>query len=159
MSASQICHYDPNPGITRPTEDGKRRLIRGEGFASRVSGTVRPQDPGGGATSVAALRLMKTDDISDTNNYSGGGGGWRPRAGEMRPAGVSVGGGDDGLPRVGNMLSSPDVAGRSLPVVPAGGPPQWVLRTLWAPMARLLQVAPLAHVRHCLHFSMTLWDR
>ena len=46
---------------------------------------------------------------------------WRPRAGETRPAGVSVDGGDDGLPRVGEMLSSPDVAGRSLPVVSAGG--------------------------------------
>ena len=45
---------------------------------------------------------------------------WRPRAGETRPAGVSVGGGNDGLPRVGEMLSSPDVTGRSLPVVPAG---------------------------------------
>ena len=59
-------HYDPTPGVTRPTEDGKRRLIWGEGFASWVSGTVRHQDPGGGATSVAAPRLMKTDDISDT---------------------------------------------------------------------------------------------
>ena len=42
-------------------------------------------------------------------------------ASETRPAGVSVGGGDDGLPRVGETLSSPDVAGRSLLVVPAGG--------------------------------------
>ena len=32
---------------------------------------------------------------------------WRPRAGETRPAGVSVGGGDAGLPRVGETLSSP----------------------------------------------------
>ena len=48
-------------------------------------------------------------------------GNWRPRAGETRPAGVSVGGGDAGLPRAGETLSSPDVAGRSLPVVPAGG--------------------------------------
>ena len=46
---------------------------------------------------------------------------WRPQAGETRPAAVSVGGGDDGLPRVGETFSSPDVAGRSLPVVPAGG--------------------------------------
>ena len=46
---------------------------------------------------------------------------WRPRAGETRPAGVSVGGGDSGLPHTGETLSSPDVAGRSLPVVPAGG--------------------------------------
>ena len=47
-------HYDPTLGVARPTADGKRRLIRGKGFASRVSGTVRPQDPGGGATPVAA---------------------------------------------------------------------------------------------------------
>ena len=45
---------------------------------------------------------------------------WRPLAGEMKPAGVSVGGGDAGLPHVGETLSSPDVTGRSLPVVPAG---------------------------------------
>ena len=46
---------------------------------------------------------------------------WRPQAGETRPAGVSVGGGDDGLTRVVEMLSYPDVAGRSVPVVPAEG--------------------------------------
>ena len=34
---------------------------------------------------------------------------------------MSVGGGDAGLPRVGEMLSSLDVAGKLLPVVPAGG--------------------------------------
>ena len=48
-------------------------------------------------------------------------GNWRPRAGVMRSAGVSVGGGDAGLPRAGETLSSPDVAGRFLPMVPAGG--------------------------------------
>ena len=47
------------PAVARPTAGGKRRLIRGEGFASLVSGTVRPQVTGGGATPVAALRLMK----------------------------------------------------------------------------------------------------
>ena len=46
---------------------------------------------------------------------------WRPRAGETRPAGVSVGGGDAGLLRVGETLSSLDVARRFWPVVPAGG--------------------------------------
>ena len=65
--------YDPTPGDARPTEDGKRRLIRGEGFASRVSGTVRPQDPGGGATPVAAPRRIRTNDVSDTAELSGGG--------------------------------------------------------------------------------------
>ena len=48
---------------------------------------------------------------------------WRPRAGETRPAGVSVGGGDDGPPRAGETLSSPAVAGRSFSVVPAGNDP------------------------------------
>ena len=50
----------------------------GEGFASRVSGTVRLQDPGGGATPVAAPRRIKTDDVSDTADLFGGGGGGAP---------------------------------------------------------------------------------
>ena len=32
---------------------------------------------------------------------------WRPLAGETRPVGVSVGGGDDGLPRVGGNVILP----------------------------------------------------
>ena len=46
---------------------------------------------------------------------------WRPQACMMRQAGMSVGGGDAGLPRAVETLSSLDVAGRLLPVVPAGG--------------------------------------
>ena len=69
-----------------------------------------------------------------------------------KAAGVSVGGGSTGSPRIGETLSSLNVAGRLLPVVPAGGPPQLVLRALLAQMAWLLQVAPLAHVGRCLHF-------
>ena len=61
-------------GVARLTAGGKRRLIRGEGFASRVSGTVRPQDPGGGAKPVVAPRLMKTENISDTTKLLKGGG-------------------------------------------------------------------------------------
>ena len=173
---------------------------------------------------------------------------WRMRAGKTRPAGVSVGGSDAGLPCVGKTLSSLDVAGRFRPVVPAGesssvgnanpvgpdcpvvaGSPIGPCKTLSplfhdalgplehsvpdetilgldplehsgldraetilsrveellssldvagrfrlvvpagesssvgtanpvGPMAWLLHVAPLAHVRHCLHFSMTFWD-
>ena len=41
-------YYDPSPGGDGPTVDGKRRLIRGEGFASRVNGNVRSQDTGEG---------------------------------------------------------------------------------------------------------------
>ena len=44
-------------------------------FTSRVSGTVQPQYPGGGATPVAAPRRMMTNDVSDTAGLSGGGGG------------------------------------------------------------------------------------
>ena len=62
------------PGSDGLTEDGKWRLIRGEGFASRVSGTVRPQDPGGGAMPIAAPRRIMTNDVSDTAGLSGGGG-------------------------------------------------------------------------------------
>ena len=45
----------------------------------------------------------------------------RPRAGVTKPAGVSVGGGNAGPPHAGGTLSSLDVAGRLLLVVPAGG--------------------------------------
>ena len=55
--------------------DGKRRLIRGEGFASQVSGNVRPQDPGGGAVSIVPPQRMMSDDVSGTPELSGGGGG------------------------------------------------------------------------------------
>ena len=79
-------HYDPTSGVARPTADGERRLILGEGFTSRVSGTVRPQDPGRGAMPVAAPRLMKTDDISDTTELLGGGGGGAP----VVPSRISV---------------------------------------------------------------------
>ena len=79
-------HYDPTSGVARPTADGKRRLIRGEGFASQVSGTVRPQDTGGGETTVAAPRLMKTDNISDTTELLRGGGGGAP----VVPSRISV---------------------------------------------------------------------
>ena len=41
-------HYDPTPGVTRPTEDGKRRLIRGEGFASGSVVLFDPRIPGEG---------------------------------------------------------------------------------------------------------------
>ena len=44
----------------------KRRLIRGEVFASRVSGNIRPQDPGGGAVSIVPPRRMTSNDVSET---------------------------------------------------------------------------------------------
>ena len=59
--------------VDGPMVDGKRRLIRGEGFASQVSGNVRPQDPGGGAMLIVAPRRMMTNDVSNTPGLSGGG--------------------------------------------------------------------------------------
>ena len=228
-------HYDPTPGGDGPTADGKR-LIRGEEFASRVSGNVRPQDPGGAAMPIVAPRRITNDDVSNTTKLSGGGGGgrasvgplqnfggvgrgdqcwghsrlmttlgrraggggglapfrccrgggggggllpvdvtdaptlsvegpwsvpsrisvvlvdgtmagdtpgrecpredrdWRPQAGVMRPASVSVGGGSTVSPRSGGTWPSLDVAGRLLPVVPAGGGgvlPNWHCEPCW----------------------------
>ena len=59
----------------------RRRMNRGEGFASRVSGNVRPKDPGGGAMPIVAPRRMTNNDVSNTPELSGGGGGglsWSP---------------------------------------------------------------------------------
>ena len=129
-------HYDPTSGVARPTADGKRRLIRGEGFASRISGTVRPQDPGGGATPVAAPRLMTTDDISDTTELLRGGGApvvpsrisvvlveetSRPECPcddqERQPlVGGAVSEGDTRSPWGGGALPSSGTAGRLFPV-------------------------------------------
>ena len=41
-------YYDPALGGNGPPAGGKRRLIREERLASRVSSHVRPRDPGGG---------------------------------------------------------------------------------------------------------------
>ena len=51
---------------------GKRRLIRGEGFATRISSNVRPQDPGGGTPTLAAPRRMTDIDVTDAPDLSGG---------------------------------------------------------------------------------------
>ena len=60
-------YYDPTPGGDGPSAGGKRRLIREEGFVSRVSDHVRPRDPGGGGTVPTVLpRRMTNDDVSDT---------------------------------------------------------------------------------------------
>ena len=47
----------------RPPACGKRRLIRREGFASRISKNARPHDPGGGGTtrSPDPRNAMKMD--------------------------------------------------------------------------------------------------
>ena len=60
-------HHDFTSGGGRSVVE--RRLIRGGGgeggFAARISSTIRPQDPGGGATGIAALRgVVNMEDTS-----------------------------------------------------------------------------------------------
>ena len=57
--------------------DGKRRLIRGEGFATRISNNVRPQDPGGGTANGQNMdefyqRVVSSDeeDFGDLDDGS-----------------------------------------------------------------------------------------
>ena len=55
-------HYDFTQCGGKESSDGKRRLIRGEGFVTRISSNIQPQDPGGGAARLAAPRkLVKMD--------------------------------------------------------------------------------------------------
>ena len=67
-------YYDPTSGSNGPPAGGKRRLIREEGLASRVSSHVRPRDPEGGTVSTVSPRRMTIDDVSHTVKLSGGGG-------------------------------------------------------------------------------------
>ena len=72
-------YYDPTSGGNGPPAGGKRRLIREEGLASRVSSYVRPRDPGGGTVPTVSPRWMTIDDVSHTMELSGGGGfSWSP---------------------------------------------------------------------------------
>ena len=61
----------------------------GGGFASRVSGNVRPQDPGGGAVSIVPPRRMTSDDVSNTPFQSFGGVGRGDRGWGHSRTGVS----------------------------------------------------------------------
>ena len=66
-------HYDTSAGDNGPPAGGKRRLIREGGPASRVRDHVRPLDPGGGAASTVSPQRMRTDDVFQTVEQSGGG--------------------------------------------------------------------------------------
>ena len=57
-------HDDTAGGDNRPPAGGKRRLIREDGSASRVTIHARPQDPGGGAVSTDPPRWTILDDVS-----------------------------------------------------------------------------------------------
>ena len=58
-----------------PPSGGKPRLIRREGFASRISKNARPHDPGGGGTirypvsQNAMMNLRKSPMDMNTNRY------------------------------------------------------------------------------------------
>ena len=57
-----------------PPSGGKRRLIRGEGFASRISRNARPHDPGGATVKYpvpqnAMMNLRKSPMDTNTNRY------------------------------------------------------------------------------------------
>ena len=82
-----------------------------------------------------------------------------PRAEQnrRRPSDVSELHGGPGSPCVGEILTSPEVTGNVLPVVPAGGSPLAGAVNPAGPMAQLLQVAPLARVRRRLQVLMGIW--
>ena len=76
-------YYDTAAGDNGPSAGEKRRLIRVGGPASRVSGHVRPRDPGGGTVSTVSPRQMTIGDVSHAVKQSRGG----P---QLVPSGVST---------------------------------------------------------------------
>ena len=98
-----------------------------------------------GSWQVAVVRVDETP-VGDTSGRK------CPHAEQhrRRPSDVSELHCGPGSPCVGEMLTSPEVTGNVLPVVLAGGSPLAGAVNPAGPMAQLLQVAPLAHVRRCL---------
>ena len=66
-------HYDTSAGDNGSPAGGKWRLIREGGPASRVRDHVRPLEPGGGAVSTVSPQQMRTNDVFQTVEQSGGG--------------------------------------------------------------------------------------
>ena len=122
----------------------------GEGFVTRISSNIRPQDPGGGAARVASppklvkMDVMNSPDVSVVEPQSVPsrisvvlaeevkvGGAQRVQrpcvdqdiwllAGEAKPASVTVCDDSHLSTSVEGTLSSPDLAGKLFPVIPAG---------------------------------------
>ena len=67
----RICD-DTTAGDDGPPADGKRRLIREGGSASRVSDHARPREPGGGTVPTVSPRRKIIDDVSQAVEQSGG---------------------------------------------------------------------------------------
>ena len=83
-------YYDPTSGGNGPPAGGKQRPTRGGGgggLVSRVSGHVRPRDPGGGTVPTVSPRRMTIDEVSHVMELSGGGGGGGP---QLVPSRVST---------------------------------------------------------------------
>ena len=55
---------------TKPPAGGKRRLIRREGFASRISKNARPHNPGGGTTRFPRPSDRSEDEISEKGPWN-----------------------------------------------------------------------------------------
>ena len=136
-------YYDPTSGGNGPSAGGKRRLIREEGLASRVSSHVRPRDPGGGTVPTVSPRRMTIDDVSHTMELSGGGGAqlfpsrvlivWTEETMAGDTPGRECPYDDVGIrPQMGTVRMSDDRVPSTNIESPYGG---------GAPMAQLLQVA------------------
>ena len=70
----RICD-DTTAGDDRPPAGRKRRLIWEGGSASQVNDHAQPRDLGGGTVPTVSPRRTIIDDISQTVEQSGGGGG------------------------------------------------------------------------------------
>ena len=119
-----------------PSSAGKWSLIQGEGFVTRISSNIRPQDPGGGAARLAAPRELVKMDVMNSpvsvvepqsvpSRISVVGGAQRvqrPRVDQdlwllvrvAKPASVTVCEDSHLSPSVEGTLSSPDLAGKLL---------------------------------------------
>ena len=53
----------------KPPAGGKRRLIRREGFASRISKNAQPHDPGGGITRSPVPQILQKMNLRRTPMY------------------------------------------------------------------------------------------
>ena len=141
-----------SPCMAADRRRAEKGLIRGEEFATRISSNIRPQDPGGEAARLAAPREVVKMDVMNSPEESvvepqsvpsrisvvlveeakvGGTQGVQcPRvdqdlrllAGVAKPASVTVCEDSHLSPSVEGMLSSPDLAGKLFPVIPAGIP-------------------------------------
>ena len=63
-------HYDFTQCGSEASSGGERSLIREEGFVTRISSNIQPQDPGGGAARLAAPRELVKMDVMNSPKVS-----------------------------------------------------------------------------------------